>query len=148
MEETPKPKPTFEMWSDEDMGDDVSSRIFQNREEISRYVGYPVLSTCEDLYDKNIRTVDSLWKRREVVEFYGFVSIVIQYDTLSKENKEIANQLAREQGTEITEARYRGEKMTVCEVRLPVDTHTQPEEVERGLREIASRFESQEKTWG
>ncbi|MFZ4648435.1 MAG: hypothetical protein ACOYMB_02225 [Patescibacteria group bacterium] len=130
-----------------DIAGDPSSRVFGSRQEIAQNVGYPVLSACEDLYDKNIRTVESIWKKEEVMEHFHMAIIIINFDTLSPENQEVARQIAKEQGTEIREVSYIGEKMHTCKIVVPVSSETTAEEIEKLTKAAAARFQEQEKNW-
>lgn len=64
------------------------SRILSSKEDIKRYVEKPLIPMANYLYDLNILTTMTSANLN-----YNRAYIIIDYDTLSEENKEIANSL-------------------------------------------------------
>ena len=146
MEKFEKGKNLTVEWTDVHPGPNISMAIFANREEIKKYVGEPLLSACEELYDKNIRTVSSIWKKSDV-EYDGLARIIIHYDSLSEANKKVVQQLAKKQGTEVSDTQYRTEKMKVFDLHIPITTKMTKPEIERILKESIKDFQWQPLTW-
>ena len=61
------------------------------REQIVKIIESPLVEACQILYDKNIQTIDSSANKNNVRHSW-YAGIVINYDTLSRENQEIAVQ--------------------------------------------------------
>jgi hypothetical protein len=96
----------------------------------------PLLKACEELYDKNVKTIDSGASGKDFrKEGNSIAYIRIDYDTLSDENKKIAQKVC-----DI-------EKSMVI-IRIPFYRDTTVQEVERKSLEIAAKFKPQPLLWG
>ncbi len=107
------------------------------REALKEVVEAPLLSACEMLYDKNIQTVMSSANKKDVE--IGSAYIDIAFDTLSDENKRVAESLA--QPREEEGVRY-------VHISIPVSSTTTTQEVKDKAEEIANLFKKQPMLWG
>jgi hypothetical protein len=113
------------------------NRSLRTREDLQELVEAPLLKACEELYDKNIRTL-STSANSENITYGDGGHIVIDFDTLSDENKSIG----RELGT-ITFA----DNMNQLSIGIPMTQTTTVEEIEAIAESIAHEFKKQEMTW-
>ncbi|MBI2410391.1 MAG: hypothetical protein HYV32_00650 [Candidatus Kerfeldbacteria bacterium] len=107
------------------------------RESISKIVEEPLVAASEILYDKNIRTLESSGNAEDIER--GEVGIVIQFDSLSPENQEIARQSCN-----IAETDDWG---TVATLAVPISEEMTIEEIQQKTVELAERFNKQPMTW-
>jgi len=112
------------------------NRTILERADLKEIVEKPLLSACEKLYDKNIRTLSTSCNKKDIET--GFAYIIIDFDTLSTENQEIARQM----GDPIS---Y--DEMMAVKIELPISVNTTATEVERSANDIADRFHDQPATW-
>ncbi|MEI6237241.1 MAG: hypothetical protein WCP03_01400 [Candidatus Saccharibacteria bacterium] len=63
-----------------------------DREDLKNYVELPLLGICEELYDKGIVTVASSANKQDIDS--GYCSLLINFESLSKENKDIVQSIA------------------------------------------------------
>lgn len=113
------------------------NRSLRTKEGLQELVEAPLLKACEELYDKNIRTL-STSANSENITYGDGGHIVIDFDTLSDENKSIGKQL----GT-ITFA----DDMNQLSIDIPMTQTTTVEEIETAAESIAHEFKKQEMTW-
>ena len=113
--------------------------VVRERKQFPSAVERPLLRACIMLYDKNIHTISS---SANIQNIGRNAVIVIDYDSLSDENKKIA-----EQYSAITEANLRTPFRTVA-IKIPIgDENTLISEIERKSLEIARKFKPQKMTW-
>ena len=106
------------------------------REKISEIVEAPLVSACQILYDKNIETLASSANAKDIAIGYGH--IIINFDSLSEENQEIARTLG-----EIEE--YDGMRAVI--IKIPISETSTLEDIRTVADHIAESFKSQPATW-
>ncbi len=110
--------------------------MIKNREQLSSLIEPPLLSACQELYDKNIRTLSSSANRNN-----PDVYITIDFDSLSENNKRIAESLG--------EVKFNVETNTnTMHITLPVTLENNIEEVSLVALDMAHKFNKQPLTWG
>jgi hypothetical protein len=112
--------------------------IIKTREQLRELVEPPLLPACEALYDKNIQTLETT-ANSEVIKYGGKAGIVIKFDTLSEENKNIAKRLCQVEPS--------ADGYTVATIEVPVDENTSVAEIEEKTLHIANEFRKQPLTW-
>ncbi len=105
----------------------------KNREDLKGLIEAPLLSACQELYDKNIRTLSSSANKQDI--HYGSGHIVIDFDTLSDANKEIAATTG-----EVTFA----DNMNCLDIKIPLTTESTFDSVQAFTEKIAHKFEKQD----
>ncbi len=113
------------------------NRRVRTRKDLEELVEAPLLGACQELYDKNIRTL-STSANVENITYGGEGHIVIDFDTLSDENKSIGSQLG---------AVAFGDNMNQLSIRIPITATTAVEDIERTAQSIAHKFKKQNMTW-
>lgn len=110
----------------------------KRRGEIKDLVEFPLVTACEELYDKNIRTLESDANKESVN--LGQARLTIDFDSLSDANKEIAQQLA--------EVKVSGDGIRIAAVKIPID-QDRPlvADIQGKAREIARQFSKQKMRW-
>lgn len=116
--------------------------IPHTRESLSAVVEEPLLAACEDLYDKNIRTVVSSANLNDVNQ--GFAYINIDCNTLSDENRRIAETIGMET---FTVPLADGSVLEVGSLKFPVSLDTTIEELSQSALEAAKQFKEQPMLW-
>lgn len=112
------------------------------RENLSELVEAPLLEACEELYDKNIRTVMSSANEKNVAGGEGEAYIAIDFDSLSEENKQIALKFGE---TYI----MHGSKSAPCvNLVFPVHSNTTVGDIRRMAHKVVAQFHKQKMTWG
>lgn len=109
--------------------------IVKERSELEGMVERPLLKACQILYDKNIRTLSTSANAKDT---NNGAYIVIEYDSLSQENRRIAETYG-----DIID--YDG--MKAVKIIITFDEKTNIAEVEAKSLEIANSFRSQKMTW-
>lgn len=114
------------------------------KEDLKQIIDEPCLRVCEELFDKNIRTIDSGCSQ----ECPDFAYVVIAYDSLNDKNKILANKLIKEKKAvleEMTEYNY----IRVPENSLTIGFKTSPNDsvgdVSKKLSLMCGFFVKQEK---
>jgi len=131
-----KSKKIKQMVVDVELICETANVLFTRKEMIKDYVEVPLLKACEQLYDKNIKTISSSATPRDVEA--GKVNILIDYDSLSEENKNITKKIG-----EIWEVG--GHKM--AHLNIPVNSDSAVEEISMRALEIVEEFQKQKPTW-
>lgn len=112
------------------------NEMIKNRAEIKSYVESPLVDACEDLWDKNVRTLSSSANSKDI----GYEAYVIKdYDSLSDENKDFA----REEGEFIEN--YDGSP--AVKIKIPVTEETTTEAIKDNFASVASKFKKQKAVW-
>jgi hypothetical protein len=114
------------------------NQMIVNREMIKDLVESPLVPACEALYDKNILTLESSANSEDLNR--GNVSIVIDYNSLSQENKQFVNE---EFGVPIVS----GDGISVVAIEIPVQRDTTIEEIIGQSLKKTERFKKQPLTW-
>lgn len=115
---------------------ETRGQMFKTRDEIAKHVEPPLVLACEHFWDLNIRTMESSANSENVG---GDAGIVIDYDSLSDENKKIAKESA-----EILE-NYDGKP--AAHFKIPITNETTLEQVEQQVSAFAERFQKQKTSW-
>lgn len=110
--------------------------IVQSREQLKELVEGPLLSACEELYDKNIRTLSTSANKKDIQ--YGTAHLIVDFDSLSEENKGIGEQLG-----EI----HRADKMNQLVINIPLTEQSTASEVKEFAESVAHKFKNQPMTW-
>ncbi len=112
------------------------NQMIMGREEIKELVEPPLVRACEQLWDKNIRTLSSSANRKDVGTG---AYIILDYDSMSSENQEVAQEME-----EVID--YDG--MQALKLKMPIgDDETLFEEVEKSALEMSDKFKKQEASW-
>ena len=106
----------------------------KGRTEISRYVEAPLLTACEELWDKGIRTLSSSANQKDMQTGHGY--IIIDFDNLSPENKEIASSFAQP---------MEYDEMQAVKIEIPLSED--PDAIKKAAEAIAHRFQTQPSRW-
>lgn len=104
----------------------------QSREGLASVVEAPLLEACQIFYDKGIETWMSSANKKDIA--IGEVHLIIRYDSLSKQNKQIADQNG--QRFDYMDRQY-------TKITMPVDSATTAQQISKHMIEVANRFESQ-----
>ena len=113
-----------------------SGAVTLTRETIKEVVEAPLVAACTMLYDKNIRTVMSSANKKDIER--GEAYILIEYDSLSEENKMIAKGFAEPE--EIEGRHY-------VHIPIPVSSKSTIYEVHTHACSIAEGFKKQKNSW-
>lgn len=113
------------------------SSYIRNRSEIPQFVEPPLVRACEILYDNNVRTLSTTANRKDV-EYDMPANIVIDFDSLSPENKELARQVG-----EIVPY----DKINAVILKHRVSATTPTKEIEEWASSLAKKFKKQPMTW-
>lgn len=117
-----------------------SGETFRTREQIKDLVEQPLLTACEELYDKNVQTLASSANQKDIQR--GEAYILIDFDSLSEENQKIARQYAEpKQG----DGHWSSGK--TVKIIIPISESTTVDDVSRRATEIAKTFVKQRATW-
>jgi len=112
--------------------------LIQTREKIKEVVENPLLSACEELYDKNIKTVASSANQKDIAA--GNANILIDFKTLSPENQMIAQGI----GEVIDSPHWGGQ---VVNILIPIHKDMTSVDLQQQAEQVAHRFKSQSLTW-
>ena len=92
----------------------------------------PLLKACYSLYDKGIQTAETSANEDDVRNGYAVISV--DYETLSKKNRAIADAKF---------GSYMREGKKYVEIKIPIGPTTRPKEIETESLKIAAVFEKQ-----
>ncbi len=124
-------KPILEI----DAIDEPRNRIFQSRGEIEKYVEAPLVPSCEHFWDLNIKTLSTSANTKDINE-NGY--IILDYDSLSDENKLIA-----EKHADILDY----DEVKAVKFNIPISKNTTLEDVKEVANKFARNFKKQKPTW-
>lgn len=110
--------------------------IITKREQIKEIVEAPLVSACEVFWDKNIKTYESSANSQDIQR--GNCYIRIDFDSLSEENKKIAEQYGEP---------YNDVGVQVLELVIPVTSSETVKEVSDKAVDLANTFHKQKPTW-
>jgi hypothetical protein len=108
----------------------------ETREDLSQLIEGPLLSACQNLYDKNVQTYMSSANKKNIES--GDVEFSIIYNTLSEKNREVAKRLIEEKVLKLTPANEVSPSR--LQVNIPVTETTTWGEIEEASLKIADRF--------
>lgn len=115
---------------------ETRGQMFKTRDEIAKHVESPLVPACERFWDLNIRTLESSANSENIG---GDAGIVIDYDSLSDENKKIAKESA-----DFLE-NYDGRP--AIHFKIPVTKETTLEDVKHQASAFAEHFRKQKASW-
>ena len=113
------------------------NQIIRTRNEIARLVETPLLPACEQFYNKNIMTLSTTANVKNIHP-EGFANIVIDFDSLSPENQEIASESGRV-------VNYDNRRALILE--HGVNSTTSVEEIRKWSNSLSEKFKKQPMTW-
>lgn len=113
------------------------SRI-DTKEKLKELIELPLVPAAEILYEKNIQTTESTANYQDI-QYGGHIGIVINYDTLSEENKHIAQ--------EVCSVATHGDGYISATIEMAVNENTTVESIKNYTSEIAEKFITQPLTW-
>lgn len=117
------------------------SVYFASRSEIRERVERPLVSACEELYDKGIETNESSANKKNISG--GFVDISLNYDTLSPENQAVAQDLINE-GLGMMSPNFKGNYFSIF---IPVSENSAVNETKSKVEAVVHRFLHQPPIW-
>lgn len=112
------------------------NQMITRRDQIKDFVERPLLGACEDMWDKNIRTLSTSANKEDIE--VGEAYIIIDFDSLSEENKKVAQKLAEPMD-------YDG--MRAVKIIIPVSETITTDDISQRAAEIAGAFKKQPATW-
>jgi len=112
------------------------NQIITTKEQIKDLVEQPLLDACEEMWNKNVRTLSTSANKKDIE--VGEAYIIIDFDSLSEENQKVAQQYAKP-------IDYDGVK--AVKILIPVSESTSTDEISRKATEIAGTFQKQSATW-
>lgn len=119
---------------------DKGRELVQTKKQLKEIVELPLLAACEDLYDKNIRTLASSANKKDIAA--GQAHILIDFDSLSEENKQIARKFA---APKQDDGHWGGGKTIF--ITIPLSASSTVDEISRHAVSIARAFQWQPATW-
>jgi hypothetical protein len=106
------------------------------KEQLKELVEAPLLSTCEEFYDNNIRTISASANTKNLEDGHGYVEI--DFDTLSDQNKAIGESVGsvvqKEDGGRLF-------------IKIPITEASTFNEIKNNGESIAHQFHQQEMRW-
>ena len=126
----------------------TESCIPKDRDAVSLYADEPCVEACQLLYDLNIQTYTSGGHVDGKDNADGIAYIGIVYDTLSEENKKIAEEMIKNgiiDNISNNAARGTGLTISLC---LPVNSDSLVGDVSDKLVQLASFFQQQDVLYG
>ncbi|OIP57625.1 MAG: hypothetical protein COX79_04595 [Candidatus Levybacteria bacterium CG_4_10_14_0_2_um_filter_36_16] len=123
------------------------NQIITKREEIPTLVELPLVEACENLYDRNIQTLSSSANSNDINPENpdnSFANIIIDYNSLSGENKKIVEILIKDGKADMI-GNY--DNRAVVRLRFPLARGTQVKELQEVSVWISEQFRKQPMTW-
>ncbi len=110
--------------------------VLRKREDIDRLVEFPLVDACRALYDKNIQTWQSSANKQDLLN--GAVRITIDYESLSEENKLIAEEIGK---------LWKYEERELVSLSVPVSEVTVIAEIQTRMGALVDRLLPQPPAW-
>ena len=132
------------------------AEIFKNRSQIRKRVERPLVAACEELYDRNVQTLESTANREQLLDTHPdgnyYASLTLNYDTLSAANKTVVdaivdNDKGRYKDMLITREYSDGFGCVVVGINIPITEESTDIEVHNKALEVARLFEKQRLLW-
>lgn len=114
--------------------------LVHTKEQLKEIVELPLLAACEELYEKNIRTIASSANKKDIE--FGQANIMIDFDTLSEENKAIARKFA---APEKDTGHWGGGQILL--LMIPVSASSTVKEISQQALAMAKQFKWQPAVW-
>ena len=112
----------------------------KNREDIKRVVELPLIEACEIFWDKNIQTVESSANKENAQNGKGW--ILLDWDSLSDENKKIAQSLSGR-----VRKAHGGSETLFYDLEIPMSKDMLVKDISKNATELANKFKKQKLTW-
>lgn len=109
--------------------------MFRTRTQIREFVELPLVEACEELWDRNILTVNSSANSRDVEIGYAYIGL--DRESLSPENKKVAEQYGQDTSDD-DRAVY---------IHISIGEGDTDEDVRRKSLKIVKAFKKQPMTW-
>ncbi|MFA7663145.1 MAG: hypothetical protein WCX88_04500, partial [Patescibacteria group bacterium] len=107
--------------------EETTSKIL-NKADLKKFVEAPLLSACEEFYDKNIQTLASSANKTDI-RSGGHAYIYIDFGSLSAENKQIALQYGQPEDSHYSK--------NSLKIEIPITETTTVEEITQTANKIA-----------
>lgn len=130
------PQKEWESLADVPAIEESRNQMITNRSELSQLIEKPLLKACEEFYDKNIRTLSTSANKKDMKA--GEVYIILDFSSLSKENKKIALQFS-------SPIKY--DEFQAVKIIIPIKENTTPDEIAKEAERIAGIFQIQSANW-
>lgn len=117
--------------------------IVKDKSTLALIIDEPCLNSCEYLYDCNILTLNSSANKNDIATG---PFIIIDYSSLSDENKLIAKRLEEE--GKIKYGKDENGIISTCEITFPISYDSTVKEVDNLFKKIASEFKKQDILYG
>ena len=117
--------------------------IVRDKSTLALIIDEPCLSSCEYLYDCNILTLNSSANRNDIATG---PFIIIDYPSLSDENKSVAKRLEEE--GKIKYGKDENGNISTCAITFPISHDSTVEEVDNLFKKITSEFKMQDILYG
>jgi len=111
--------------------------MVKERTKLKELVEAPLLAACEELYDKNIRTLETSANKKSLE--LGEVYISVDFGSLSEENR----QFVQASGFSL----HQDGEFQVLKIVMPVNESTTADEIENWSKKIAHGFKKQPAVW-
>jgi hypothetical protein len=127
---------------------------------LDELVEYPLLRPCRDLWNKGIQTLTSSANQKDLE--IGHTHLVVDWDSLSEENKEIAKSVATKIGlgdlpflrredvlqrVVLVEPDKRYDGRGFVEIAIPLNENSTAQDIEKQVSEITDQFKKQPAKW-
>lgn len=116
--------------------EESSNQMIISRDQLEKLIERPLLQACEELYDKNIRTLSSSANKKDIEA--GNVYVILDFDSLSEKNKKIALNFA-------SPIEY--DRLKAVKIIIPVSDKTTVDEISQEAMRISKAFQKQSASW-
>jgi hypothetical protein len=106
--------------------------LVEQKGDLDNIVEAPLLSACQELYDKNIITLSSSANRKDLQR--GVASITINADALSNDNREIALSMGHA---------FVADDINQIGIEIPISADSTFEDIEHAAQAITHKFKPQ-----
>ncbi len=111
-----------------------------SKADLAELIEGPLLSACQNLYDKNIQTYMSSANQENISSGHAELSII--YDALSEKNKEVAQRLIQQKLASLLSANESTTEQRL-QFEIPVNAETTWGDIEDKAENIANNFVKQ-----
>lgn len=117
-----------------------ANMLLKDEEDINKMIEEPLQKQIKEIIEKGIKPLSSSANKKDIEAGYGH--IIIDYESLSDENKNIV----RKEGYKIIEFGTK-EKKTAIEFKIPINQTTRIEEVREKAKKITKELNQQPANW-
>lgn len=136
------------------------NQVILKADMLDELIEYPLLRPCRDLWSKGIQTLTSSANQKDLE--IGHTDLIIDWDSLSEENKDIAKSVATKIGlgdipflrkedvlerVVLIEPEKRYDGRGFIEIAIPVDKNSTAQDIESQVSEITDQFKEQPAKW-